>query len=249
MARIEKVHTLASIMEDKRESSTMDRHLSCLLLLIGLMAGCTQPIRPPSVPEPPQAITRPASIQSGCLLPSPEAIDAANPGSVEMLIDVSEVGSAVKSTITRSSGVASRDSAFQRAAMECAFVPATAHTLATGERKPVAGNYRLAYSWSAGQKFLGSTRCFPSDYYPRAAQIRGEEADVQVHFRRSAIEGTFEFRVTSSTATQFLRQASLEAVQRCLVHPEAQVGLSVDNWYSVPFIWRLVPDAASAQRK
>lgn len=62
---------------------------------------------------------------------------------------------------------------------------------------------------------------------------------MQVLFRRAAPDSPFEFRVTPQTVPPQLAQASLQAVQRCLSHPEAQTGLATGPWYQVPFVWRL----------
>lgn len=210
-----------------------------VLPLAGLVvAGCAQPpMRAPAVP-PSVPVIREASLQPGCLLPSPDVIDAAAAGSVELLVEVSPTGAPVKATVVRSTGQAERDRAFQQAATACNFNPASSYTPATGERKTIDGKYTLAFAWTARQQFIGTSRCFPPDY-PEAARRVEEEAEVQVYFRRPTPEAPFEFRVTSSRPARLLTQASLAATERCLAHPEVQAGVLAGPWYLAPFSWRL----------
>lgn len=210
-----------------------------VLSLAGLVAvGCAQPPRPAPAAPASVPVIREASLQPGCLLPSPDVIDAAAAGSVELLVDVSPTGLPVNATVVRSTGRADRDRAFQQAAMACPFNPASSYTPASGERKSIAGQYTLAYAWPARHEFVGTSRCFPPAY-PEAARRFDEAAEVQVYFRRPAPDAPFEFRVTSSRPAPRLTQASLVATERCLAHPEVQAGVRAGPWYLAPFSWRL----------
>jgi hypothetical protein len=206
-------------------------------MLCALLAGCAH--TPPTIlATQSQPVIRAPLLQPGCLLPSPQTINAGSPGSIEILLNISGKGVPENAVVLKSSGLESRDSAFRQAAMACAFDPATSFVPSTGERKTTSGEYKLNYAWEAGQQLIGVSRCFVPDY-PEASRRLDEMAYVYVDFRQERPDSPFEFRATSSHPAPRLTAASLAATQRCLAHPEARAGLSAGRWYRVPFDWRL----------
>lgn len=197
--------------------------------LVSLLVGCANPPKPP-----PQPIIRSPSLKGGCLLPLPKTIDVSRAGSIELIIKVSESGEATNTTVLKSSGQPDQDRAFQEAAMACSFQAASSYTPSTGT-EAVAAEYQLRYSWPVGMQFVGLTRCFPPAY-PIWARALREQATVYVDLRRLTPDAPFEYRVTR---TKWFAEASLDAVRRCVEHPEAQVGIPIGKWARIPIVWRL----------
>jgi hypothetical protein len=215
-------------------------HQSILCILAILLSGCTQSPQYPPIekPQKSKSYIQAASIKTGCLLPSPDVIDASTSGSIELELEISENGDPLNVGTIKSSGRASLDIAFQKSAMACRFNPATSYTPFTGKTKPVPSKYILKQSWPAGREFFGHFRCFQVDY-PRRALRHQEQAEVHIYFRRTPPENAFEFKVVSSRESQELTQLSLAATESCLAHKEAQAGLLAGKWYVAPIIWRI----------
>jgi len=200
-----------------------------------LLPGCTQPSQYPPI-EKPTSYIQVASIEPGCLLPSPDLIDASAADSITLEIKISTDGTPLSATVTKSSNNIALDKAFQTAAMACHFKPATSFSPYTSTTAPIESNYVLTQNWPAGHIFSGPFRCFRPDYPSRALRHR-QQAKVYVYFQRTRPENTFEIRAESSTEYKELIQASLTTVERCLAHEETQKDLLVDTWYVAPMIW------------
>ena len=200
-----------------------------------LLPGCTQ--SPQYLPiEKPTSYIQAASIEPGCLLPSPEIINASTADSITLEIKISTDGTPLNTRVTKSSNNIALDKAFQTAAMACHFKPATSFSPYTSTTTPIESNYVLTQNWPAGHIFLGPFRCFRPDYPSRALRHR-QQAKVYVYFQRTLHENTFETRAESSTEYKELIQASLTTAERCLAHKETLDDLLVDTWYVVPMIW------------
>lgn len=150
-----------------------------------------------------------------------------------MNVQVSEEGEPIAVKITKPSGRGDRDKAFMKAVQACRFNPAKAG------QKNISEQYELIFSWTAGQKFVGASRCFPPEY-PRLALRREEEGLFHVYFRRSAANTPFEYRVKSTSSSTILKESARAAVEGCLNHPEVASELEIGVWYSAPFRWKLL---------
>jgi hypothetical protein len=207
---------------------------------LGTLVGCAQPALPvaPQPLLPAEIITQRAGLLAGCLLPPQALLETASSASIELQVEVPASGPPLRATVVKGTGVADVDAAFVKSALGCSFTPPRSRSNVTQQPASLSDRYTLRHTWSAGQYAFGPFRCFKPDYPAMSARLQ-EESVVKVYFRQAAAGEPYEFRIQAEPSFPRLNEASLEAVRRCLVHPEAQVGIQPGMWHMVPYRWEL----------
>lgn len=208
-------------------------------VLAGALAvSCAVP-----APEPVAAPARPARfaavLQPGCLLPPPGLLAQAAVPWAGVSVRVGESGQVLSARLRASTGSPVLDVAMPDAVMKCRFEPAYVVDPSTHARSMVQDTYNLQASWSVPPHEFGPHRCFTPGY-PHAALRAEQEGRVIVMFRKNSATGKIDtlFRQDSAPG-RTVRAVSLRAVVECLAHEEAHAGMPMDQWMSVPYLWKL----------